>query len=72
MFTLTRGVSRDVLSNGERKEYIRAVKCMLSSPSKTDPALNTGARVRYDDWAAQHINQTMSIHITVRSLGTPM
>nr|XP_036574338.1 FAD binding domain containing protein [Colletotrichum truncatum]KAF6780753.1 FAD binding domain containing protein [Colletotrichum truncatum] len=52
------------LSSKERKEYIRAVKCLLSSPSKTDPALNTGTRVRYDDFAAQHINQTMSVHVT--------
>ncbi|OLN89340.1 Grixazone synthase 3 [Colletotrichum chlorophyti] len=54
----------DSLSRCERKEYIRAVKCLLSSPSKTDPELNTGARVRYDDFAAQHINQTMSVHVT--------
>ncbi|KAM5368490.1 hypothetical protein ACJZ2D_009467 [Fusarium nematophilum] len=52
------------LSGDERKEYIRAVKCLLSSPSKTDPALNTGARVRFDDFAVQHINQTMGVHVT--------
>ncbi|TDZ16208.1 Tyrosinase-like protein orsC [Colletotrichum orbiculare MAFF 240422] len=57
------------LSETERKEYIRAVKCLLSSPSKTDPTLNTGARVRYDDFAAQHINQTMSVHVTGNFLG---
>lgn len=57
---------RDVLSKRERQHYIRAVKCLLSSPSQTDPDLNTGTRVRFDDWAAQHINQTMSVHITVR------
>ncbi|OHW99328.1 FAD binding domain-containing protein [Colletotrichum incanum] len=54
----------EALSGAERKEYIRAVKCILSSPAKTDPTLNTGARVRYDDFAAQHINQTMSVHVT--------
>ncbi|KAF4834635.1 Tyrosinase-like protein orsC [Colletotrichum siamense] len=60
----TAGVRRnwDDLDADQRKEYIRAVKCLLSSPSQTDPALNTGARVRYDDFAAQHINQTMSVH----------
>lgn len=63
--TLT-NVNRDVLSREERQDYIHAVKCLLRSPSKTDPVLGTGARVRFDDWAAQHINQTMSVHITVR------
>lgn len=64
----TAGVRKnwDVLSGDERRGYIRAVKCLLSSPAKTDPSLNTGTRVRFDDWAAQHINQTMSIHVTVR------
>ncbi|KAF6794286.1 Grixazone synthase 3 [Colletotrichum sojae] len=59
----------EALSGDERKEYIRAVKCLLSAPSKTDPALGTGARVRYDDFAAQHINQTMTVHVTGNFLG---
>ncbi|RYP72371.1 hypothetical protein DL770_007978 [Monosporascus sp. CRB-9-2] len=54
----------EVLSGDERKEYIRAVKCLLSSSAKTDPALDTGARVRHEDFAAQHINQTLEIHVT--------
>ncbi|RYP53665.1 hypothetical protein DL768_001391 [Monosporascus sp. mg162] len=54
----------EVLSGDERKEYIRAVKCLLSSPAKTDPALDTGARVRHEDFAAQHINQTLEVHVT--------
>ncbi|KAF3802102.1 hypothetical protein GCG54_00012348 [Colletotrichum gloeosporioides] len=60
----TAGVRRnwDDLDASQRKEYISAVKCLLSSPSQTDPALNTGARTRFDDFAAQHINQTMSVH----------
>ncbi|KAF5024537.1 hypothetical protein F66182_3300 [Fusarium sp. NRRL 66182] len=62
----TAGVRKDweALSKRERKAYIKAVKCLLTSPSKTDPSLNTGARVRYDDFAAQHINQTMNVHVT--------
>ncbi|KAF4459570.1 FAD binding domain-containing [Fusarium albosuccineum] len=56
--------AEDTLSNDERKEYIRAVKCLISSPAKTDPDLKTGVRVRYDDFAAQHINQTLSVHVT--------
>jgi hypothetical protein len=30
----------------ERKEYIKAVKCLMSSPSKSDPVNVPGARVR--------------------------
>ncbi|KAM5347721.1 hypothetical protein ACJ41O_007545 [Fusarium nematophilum] len=60
------------LSGDERKEYIRAVKCLLSSPSKTDPALNTGARVRFDDFAVQHINQTMGVHVTSNLAKSPV
>lgn len=63
-------IFRDVLSKKERQHYIGAVKCLLSSPSQTNADLNTGTRVRFDDWAAQHINQTMSVHITVRLSGT--
>ncbi|KAK1990894.1 Di-copper centre-containing protein [Colletotrichum falcatum] len=51
-------------SSAERKDYIRAVQCMLSSPSKSDPAFAPGARNRYDDFVAVHINQTVQIHGT--------
>ncbi|KAE8844261.1 hypothetical protein PTNB85_02526 [Pyrenophora teres f. teres] len=54
----------NVMSAEERKAYISAVQCMYSSPSKSDPALVPGARTRYDDFVAQHINQTRSIHGT--------
>jgi tyrosinase len=37
---------------------------MISSPAKSDPALVPGARSRYDDFVAQHINQTNTIHGT--------
>lgn len=39
---------------------------MLTSPSKSDPEFAPGARNRYDDFVAVHINQTTSIHGTVR------
>ncbi|GKT41954.1 tyrosinase-like protein orsC [Colletotrichum spaethianum] len=48
----------------ERKEYISAVQCMLTSPSKSDPSFAPGARNRYDDFVAVHINQTSFIHGT--------
>lgn len=52
----------------ERKAYIKAVQCLISSPSKSDPALVPGARTRYDDFVAQHMNQTLSIHGTANFL----
>ncbi|KAJ4985270.1 FAD-binding domain-containing protein [Stagonosporopsis vannaccii] len=54
----------DSMSGKERKAYTTAVQCMLNSPSKSDPVLVPGARNRYDDFVAQHINQTLSIHGT--------
>lgn len=38
---------------------------MFKLPSKADPAFAPGARNRYDDFVAVHINQTLSIHGTV-------
>ena len=52
------------MSKKERKSYIKAVKCMISSPSKTPAGLVSGAKTPYDDFVAQHINQTTSIHGT--------
>ncbi|KAL0944828.1 FAD-binding domain-containing protein [Colletotrichum truncatum] len=54
----------EAFSKQERKDYISAVQCMLTSPSKSDPAFAPGARNRYDDFVAVHINQTLSIHGT--------
>ncbi|KAF7182921.1 hypothetical protein CNMCM7691_002665 [Aspergillus felis] len=55
------------LSKWERKEYTDAVNCLASKPSKlaqSDPAFAPGARSRYDDFVAVHINQTWFIHAT--------
>ncbi|KAG9253100.1 uncharacterized protein F5Z01DRAFT_174294 [Emericellopsis atlantica] len=59
-------VRRDwkTLSDGEKKDYISAVLCLREKPSKADPAFAPGARTRYDDFVAVHINQTLSIHGT--------
>ncbi|KAG9499529.1 hypothetical protein J7337_007985 [Fusarium musae] len=59
-------VRRDwkVLSKKERKAYINAVLCLRKKPSKGDPSFAPGARTRYDDFVAVHINQTRSIHAT--------
>ncbi|KAH4022428.1 hypothetical protein HBI09_169210 [Parastagonospora nodorum] len=62
----TAAVRRDwsFMSANERKGYIKAVKCLMSAPSKSDPVLVPGARTRYDDFVAQHMNQTLTIHVT--------
>ncbi|KAF2644631.1 Di-copper centre-containing protein [Massarina eburnea CBS 473.64] len=48
----------------EKKNYIAAVQCISKKPSQTPSTLASGAKTRYDDFVATHINQTMSIHGT--------
>lgn len=62
--------SREAFSSQERKDYISAVQCLLTSPSKSDPEFAPGARNRYDDFVAVHINQTTKIHGTVSRIHT--
>jgi tyrosinase len=52
------------LNNREKKAYISAVLCFMSKPSISG-SLAPGARSRYDDFVAAHINQTGMIHGTV-------
>ncbi|UKZ80146.1 hypothetical protein TrVFT333_007903 [Trichoderma virens FT-333] len=52
------------LTSAERTAYITAVKCLMNKPSTADPSFAPGARTRYDDFVAIHINQTLSIHGT--------
>jgi tyrosinase len=53
------------MSTASRQSYVNAVQCLMSSPAKSDPSFAPGARTRYDDFVAVHINQTLSIHGTV-------
>ncbi|KAF2146390.1 uncharacterized protein K452DRAFT_219628 [Aplosporella prunicola CBS 121167] len=53
-----------VLKDEEKKEYINAVLCLQRKPANTPQALAPGAKTRYDDFVAVHINQTMTIHET--------
>lgn len=55
---------RDHLSAAARKSYINAVLCLQKKPSVFDPAQVPGAKSRYDDFVAVHINQTLTIHGT--------
>lgn len=52
------------LTNKERKSYTDAVKCLQKKQAKTPSSLVPGAKSRFDDWVATHINQTMTIHYT--------
>ncbi|KAL8297909.1 hypothetical protein RB597_007093 [Gaeumannomyces tritici] len=54
----------ETLSKCERKDYIRAVKCLMTNPAKSSPSFAPGARTRFDDFVALHINQTLAIHGT--------
>lgn len=53
------------MSKPDRKAYIDAVLCLQSKPSISPPGLVPGARSRFDDFQAIHINQTFTIHFNV-------
>ncbi|PYI12264.1 Di-copper centre-containing protein [Aspergillus sclerotiicarbonarius CBS 121057] len=51
-------------SKSEKKAYIHAVLCLQNLPARTPSYLAAGAKTRYDDFLATHINQTLEIHYT--------
>jgi len=53
------------LSIPERQEYIRAVQCLQSKPSRTPHEVAPGARSRFDDFVVVHIQTTPRVHGTV-------
>ncbi|KAH6911013.1 hypothetical protein BKA70DRAFT_1146360 [Coprinopsis sp. MPI-PUGE-AT-0042] len=57
------------MSKKERKDYISAVQCITKLPPHSDPNEVPGAKTRYDDFVAQHINQTFTSHGTGNFLG---
>ncbi|EOD47694.1 Tyrosinase [Neofusicoccum parvum] len=57
------------LTSEERIAYTDAVLCLQKSEPKTPSALAPGAKTRYDDWVAAHINQTNYIHFNAQFLG---
>lgn len=54
---------RDISESG-RLDYINAVKCLQSTPARTGD-IHAGAKSRYDDFQALHIDQTDYIHFCV-------
>ncbi|KAK3383479.1 hypothetical protein B0T24DRAFT_688013 [Lasiosphaeria ovina] len=51
-------------TTADKKSYIAAMLCIMSKPSKLDQKKYPGAKTRYDDFVAVHMNQTLSIHNT--------
>lgn len=52
-------------STTEKKAYLESVLCLQALPSRTPSTLAPGAKTRYDDFVATHINQTGFIHRSV-------
>ncbi|KAJ5894663.1 tyrosinase [Penicillium taxi] len=59
-------VRRDwnVFTKPEKRNFIKAVLCLQKLPAKTPSHLAAGAKSRFDDFLATHINQTWWIHRT--------
>jgi hypothetical protein len=57
---------RATLSKSEKLNYIGAVQCLGKKPARTPAAIAAGAKSRYDDFVVTHIQQTRTIHFTVR------
>ncbi|KAL5325795.1 hypothetical protein ACEPPN_006928 [Leptodophora sp. 'Broadleaf-Isolate-01'] len=56
------------LTNDEKDDYVKAVKCLLAAPSKLSSTQYPGAKSRYDDFVVVHINMTMGVHDTANFL----
>ncbi|KAI8461513.1 hypothetical protein BY996DRAFT_6510783 [Phakopsora pachyrhizi] len=62
--------SRESLSEEEYKNYTNFVLCLQSLPAMTSQDKVPGARTRFDDFLATHINKIMSIHGTEEEEGS--
>jgi tyrosinase len=58
--------SKSDLSSSQRCNCIKAVLCLGEKPARTLVAIAAGARSRHDDFVVTHIQQTRTIHFTVR------
>jgi tyrosinase len=55
---------RGTLSKSDKQAYIKAVKCLQSKPGKGSAEFAPGAKTRFDEFVATHINVTSTIHYT--------
>lgn len=55
------------MSKPQRKDYIRAVQCLLDAPARLTQ-YGWANKNRYDDFVAVHINMTLAIHGTANFL----
>lgn len=60
--------NRSTLTTIQRLDYIHAVQCLMSKPARTPSTAASGAKTRFDDFVATHINQTLTIHYTANFL----
>ncbi|MCJ1403805.1 hypothetical protein MMC11_007028 [Xylographa trunciseda] len=56
------------LTSTQKTAFTDAILCLMSKPSISPPSEVPGARSRYDDFVATHINQTLTIHGTANFL----
>ncbi|KAF2262185.1 Di-copper centre-containing protein [Lojkania enalia] len=56
------------LTIAERRNYIKAIQCLMTKPSQFSPSEVPGAKNRYDDFVAVHVQQTFNIHATASFL----
>lgn len=59
---------RGSLTSTQKVNYINAVQCLMSTPARTPSTIASGAKSRFDDFLATHINQTLTIHYTANFL----
>lgn len=50
------------LTQDQKLDFIRSIQCLQTKPSIIPSNLAPGARNRYDDFIATHINQTLHVH----------
>ncbi|KAH7370471.1 hypothetical protein BKA65DRAFT_418020 [Rhexocercosporidium sp. MPI-PUGE-AT-0058] len=56
------------LTNDEKDDYVKSVKCLMAAPSRLSSTQYPGAKSRYDDFVVVHINMTMGVHDTANFL----
>lgn len=56
-------VYRSALTSAERIDFTSSVQCLMNTPSKMPKDVAPGARSRYDDFTATHINNTLLMHV---------